>query len=330
MKRLKEIIASTLRTPLRLALVSLVLSEIFTLGVVYLAGVPEAAVLGAVIAGICGFSIAYATSHAAFKYQKEIEEKNIQLESYQRDLRLAKEHLEDRVEERTKDLLKANQRIQLSLQEKDVLLQEIHHRVKNNMQIVSSLLYLQSRRISADEIVALFEDSRQRIFAMALVHENLYSSDDIARIDFSDYVQKLVKELAEIFKPETAEVHCDVIIDPGLFLDIDAAIPCGLIVNELVSNAYKHAFKDRQDGVITLRMLTKISGETELIVTDNGRGLPDGFDPTHANNMGLQIVQMLVNQLKGEISFASKDGTKVRISVFETEKITGDRVSGSA
>ena len=101
-------------------------------------------------------------------------------------------------------------------------------------------------------------------------------------------------------------------------------------MNELVSNAYKHAFKDRQDGVITLRMLTKISGETELIVTDNGRGLPDGFDPTHANNMGLQIVQMLVNQLKGEISFASKDGTKVRISVFETEKITGDRVSGSA
>ncbi|MBL6980941.1 MAG: hypothetical protein ISR58_07095 [Anaerolineales bacterium] len=294
------------------------LSEIIALGVVYVVGVPEIALLGAVIAGISGFSIAYATSQSSFRYRNEIEEQNIQLEIYQRELQMAKGHLEERVEERTKELLIANQQIQNSLEEKDVLLKEIHHRVKNNLQIVSSLLYLQSRRIREEEIVALFEESRQRILAMALVHENLYSSDDIAWIDFSNYVQKLVLDIAQIFEAESGKVVCEISIDPGISLDIDYAIPCGLIVNELVSNAYKHAFKDRQAGVINVRMLTNKSGEIELFVTDNGCGLPAGFDPNHANNMGLQIVHMLVNQLNGQISFESKDGTNVKILIFAT------------
>ena len=329
MRRLKEISSSAVRTPLRLALVSLVLSEIITLGVVYIVGVPEVVVLGAVIAGISGFSIAYVTSRATFRYQREIEEKNIQLESFQRELRMAKEHLENRVEERTKDLLKANQQIQNSLAEKDVLLKEIHHRVKNNLQIVSSLLYLQSRKIRDEEIVALFEESRQRILAMALVHENLYASDDIARLDFSDYVQKLVLDLAEIFKAESGKVISDVKIDPGLSLDIDYAIPCGLIVNELISNAYKHAFKGKQEGVIKVHMLTNLSGEIELFVSDNGCGLPAGFKPNHTHNMGLQIVHMLVNQLNGEISFESKGGTKVKILMPEPENTIRDHVIDS-
>ncbi len=317
MQKITEFYSVTLRTPLRLGLISLVISEIVTEGIIFLFGDPEDALMGAAIAGICGFFIAYGASHIFLKYQTEIEDKNIQLEVYQKELQLAKETLEARVDERTKDLLEANLQIQASLREKDILLKEIHHRVKNNLQIVSSLLYLQSRRIDDENVVTLFEESQQRILAMALIHEKLYSSDDLAHIDFSKYVKRLVREMGDLFQAKYGEIKCLVDIEPDFVLDIDYAIPCGLIVNELVSNAYKHAFKNSSGGSIHICMDKNNLGKTELTVMDDGVGFPAGFDLSDSSNMGLQIVSVLVRQLKGEIDVVSENGAKIHITFEE-------------
>lgn len=317
MSRLTEFYSSTLRTPLRLGLVSLVVSEVITEGLIFAFGEPEAALLGAVIAGVCGFFIAYGASHIFLKYQDEIEAKNIQLEMYQKELKLAKENLEERVEERTKDLMEANQQIKHSLFEKEILLKEIHHRVKNNLQIISSLLNLQSWRIADADTVTLFEESKQRILAMALVHEKLYSSEDLSRIDFSSYVKVLVSELEELFQDIAAKIDCEVEIEPGITLDIDCAIPCGLIVNELVSNAFKHAFKLSASGTICVCMTKNDHGKIKLIVADDGSGFPADFDLSNSKNMGLEIVSILVKQLNGDINFISEIGTRIEISFEE-------------
>lgn len=317
MSKITEIYSSTLNTPLRLGLVSLVLSEILTLGAIFALGETESVLLGAIIAGVCGFFIAYGASHIFLKYQEDIETKNIQLEMYQRELRLAKENLEKRVEERTRDLLDANQQITNSLREKEVLLKEIHHRVKNNLQIVSSLLYLQSRRIADVDTVSLFEDSKQRIFAMALVHETLYSSNDLSRIDFFGYVKMLVAELEGVYQQIDLSITCLVEIEKGITLDIDCAIPCGLIVNELVSNAFKHAFRNSPEGTILVRMTKDDQEKIILSVIDDGVGLPTDFDVSDSSNMGLEIVSLLVTQLGGEMDIVSDQGTRIEIDFEE-------------
>jgi len=232
-------------------------------------------------------------------------------------LRLAKENLDKRVDERTRDLLEANQQITNSLREKEVLLKEIHHRVKNNLQIVSSLLYLQSRRIADVDTVSLFEDSKQRIFAMALVHETLYSSNDLSKIDFFGYVKMLVSELEEVYRHIDPSINCLVEIEKVITLDIDCAIPCGLIVNELVSNAFKHAFRKSHGGTIVVRMTKDDQGKITLAIIDDGIGLPIDFDVSDSSNMGLEIVSLLVSQLDGEIDFVSDHGTRIEIEFEE-------------
>ncbi len=201
--------------------------------------------------------------------------------------------------------------IKASLKEKEVLLKEIHHRVKNNMQIISSLLRLQSLDVKNKKVINMYKVSRNRIKSMALIHESLYRSKDFSRIDFSEYISKLATHLYTIFC--TRESNISVVQDvKNVFLDINRAIPCGLIINELVSNSMRHAFETNGNGRIQIKMSEKNEKFT-LLVKDNGKGFPDELDFQKTETLGLQVVNDLVKQLDGEISLDRKKGTTFTI-----------------
>ena len=207
---------------------------------------------------------------------------------------------------------KAEEKIRASLMEKEILLKEIHHRVKNNMQIISSLLNLQSRQVRDNEIIAVLRESQNRIRSMALVHEKLYQSEDFSGIDFASYVKTLVKDIIRTFGEKTAHVTIDVDIEK-LCLDIDTTISCGLIINELISNAFKHAFPHKKKGKIRIS-LQKYNNTYELQVSDDGVGIPSPIDLSTAQSLGLRLVSILVkNQLKGTVTLDRSSGTQYRI-----------------
>jgi len=195
---------------------------------------------------------------------------------------------------------RAEEHVRAALQEKEVLLKEIHHRVKNNMQVVSSLLNLQATLLPDEQSRMMFRESQQRIKTMALIHERLYQSDNLMNIDFKNYVDHLVHDLYRSYvAPGTRiEFNIDII---GVELDLDTAIPSGLIVNELVSNAIKYAFPDNS-GTVLIQLQCCRENEYEFIVADNGRGMPEGFDIEQLNSLGLQLVKGLVEeQLDGTL-----------------------------
>jgi len=203
----------------------------------------------------------------------------------------------------------------ISLNEKEVLLKEVHHRVKNNLQIISSLLSLQTEHIRDKKLLNFFADNRKRIKSMALVHETLYQSKNIARVDFPLYLQTLVISLREAYYDHkeiavvlNAESHN---------LKIDTAIPCGLIINELVTNSYKYAFKNVKSGEIHLQFgkekSGKLKGNYRLTVYDNGCGLPENFNIKHSSSLGLQLVSMLTEQLDGKLYIDQERGTSFTI-----------------
>jgi PAS domain S-box-containing protein len=213
-----------------------------------------------------------------------------------------------------------------SLKEKEVLLKEIHHRVKNNMQVISSLLNLQSSRIKSQEILEMFKESQDRIRSMSLIHERLYQSADLAKIDFSHYIQNLASFLFQSYKinPEAVVLTTDV---QDVSLDINKAIPCGLIINELVTNSLKYAFpqiseadkKKAKKGEIDIQ-LTSNNGEITLLYRDNGIGLPEDLDIETADSFGLQLVTTLVSQLNGRIDIKRKPGATFEITFDTADK----------
>ena len=200
------------------------------------------------------------------------------------------------------------ERIKASLREKEVLLKEIHHRVKNNLQVTSSLLKLQSGHIQDPQALAMFSESQNRIRSMALVHEKLYQSSDLSRIDFSDYVHSLTDLLFRSYSVDRNRIHLRVEGD-RTFLSVETAVPCGLIVNELLSNCLKHAFPDKRPGEIRVRITESTSGESlTLTVADNGIGLPPGLELEQTETLGLQLVRTLTRQLSGQLQFAGNEG----------------------
>lgn len=210
---------------------------------------------------------------------------------------------------------KITDQIEQSLKEKVILLKEIHHRVKNNLQIISSLLYLQSKKIDDTRSLELFKDSQSRVKSMALIHEKLYQSDDLAMINFSEYIKNLTKYILQTYGTSEKIVFLDVKVD-DVSLDLDTAIPCGLIINELVSNSFKYAFQNKNGNgaknIIQVH-LVKQNGNYLLNVKDNGKGLPDDINFESLNSLGLQLVQNLTNQLSGEIDIKSGNGTEFLI-----------------
>lgn len=235
--------------------------------------------------------------------------------------------LEGRVQERTQELNTKNEQLQMeidarnkaeklvmtSLREKEVLLREIHHRVKNNLQIVSSLLNLQSRIIKDETTLNAIKDSQNRIKAMALVHEKLYRSGDIAHINLAEYVRYLTDSLFRFYgiNPQVVQPVYDIV---DIKVNIHIAIPLGLIVNELVSNTLKHGFPDRKTGEISLR-ISQDSDHITVIIKDTGIGIEPDFDWRNAESLGLRLVIQLTEQLDGTISLDRTNGTAFTIII---------------
>lgn len=207
--------------------------------------------------------------------------------------------------------------IKKSLKEKETLLREIHHRVKNNMSVISSLLALQADQIQDDTLKRMFEESQKRVKSMALVHEKLYHTKDLSHIDFSDYINTIAGELISSYHRPGREIITNIKAE-GIVLDIDSAIPCGLIINELITNALKYAFPEDANGELSI-CFTKSDKTFTLTIKDNGIGLPEGFNfkIREARTLGLQLVDALTRQLRGTMQLNSDGGTEVVISFKE-------------
>jgi len=207
---------------------------------------------------------------------------------------------------------RAEETTKASLAEKEVLLKEIHHRVKNNLQVISSLLYLQSKRIGDPETLDMFQDSQHRVRSMALVHERLYQTEDLAQVNAAEYIQTLASYLFRSYQVRTGQIRLEVNVG-DVALGIDTAVPCGLLINELVSNSLKHAFPNGREGMIFVDLNLTSDGNYLLAVSDDGVGLPDDSDPADNKSLGLQLVNALVGQLEGTIDLDTSKGTRFEI-----------------
>lgn len=206
----------------------------------------------------------------------------------------------------------AEENLKRSLAEKEILLKEVHHRVKNNMQIISSILKMQERQIKDDRLKEVLEESQNRIRSMALIHENLYRNENLANIMFSNYVKSLAGNLARSFAEQQGSVAFDYDIDE-VYLPLDIGIPCGLIINELISNSFKYAFKKVEKGKITIKLKRLEEQSFRMEVADNGAGLPDGLNIENSGSLGMKIVTKLVMQIEGNMKYEYSNGAKFTI-----------------
>jgi PAS domain S-box-containing protein len=243
------------------------------------------------------------------------------------ELKNAYDQMENRVKERTAELSILNNTLQneiiehkkdeekiiSSLKEKEVLLKEIHHRVKNNMQIISSMLGLQSAYVNDNHLNDILKDSQNRIKSMALIHEKLYQSNNMANVDFNEYVNGLVKNLYYSYTINNEKIIVSSKIEKAAF-NIDLAIPLGLIINELVSNSLKHAFPNDKQGQIDIVIKSIENNMFELTVKDNGIGLSDNIDVNNTRTLGLNLVNALVSQIDGTLSITNDNGAEFKIT----------------
>lgn len=255
-------------------------------------------------------------------------------ENYLRD---AHDNLEVKVQERTSELL-------ATLQEKELLLKEIHHRVKNNLQMISSLLNLQIPYIKDEESIEFFKESQNRVKSIAMLHEKIYQSKNLHKIDFTDYISNIVTNLFQTYDVDQDRIEYNPNLD-DIKLNIETSIPCGLILTELVTNSIKHAFpatygrgpangtfadpaneirgpknkfsgSDGKKGKIWVKLHSE-NGKFTLIIKDNGMGFPEGLDFKNTESLGLQLVNLLVDQLDGTLELNRKNGTEFEIEFEE-------------
>ncbi len=221
-------------------------------------------------------------------------------------------------------LQKEAAKTEYSLQEKELLLREIHHRVKNNLQVISSLLSLQSRSSKDEQAIEMAKESQNRIKVMALIHEKLYRSKDFANVEFNDYIKNLVNDLFASYRVSASKITLKMDIE-NISLGIDTAIPTGLIINELVTNCLKYAFIKDKDGEIRISLRSLDDGQNELIVSDNGIGIPENLDIKKADSLGLRMITNLTERsLHGKVTINKDNGTSFQI-IFK-EKEYKDRV----
>ena len=208
------------------------------------------------------------------------------------------------------DRKQAEAQLKANLKEKEVLLKEIHHRVKNNLYVISSLLNLQSSYVEDGYILDLFSDSQNRIQAMALIHEQLYQSQDLAQINFAEYIQSLVNNLFVSYSTNSSRIK-PVLNLESICLNLDTAIPCGLLINELVTNSFKHAFPENNSGEIKIEAKSQVNDCLQLIISDNGIGMKPDFDWQNSHSLGLRLVNILSQQLDAKIECPNlSQGTK--------------------
>ena len=208
--------------------------------------------------------------------------------------------------------------IQASLREKETLLKEVHHRVKNNLQVISSLINMQVRQVTDASARAALQECQSRVQAIGLIHEKLYQFEDYSRVPFSEYVRSLASTIFQATGLAPSAVALDLQVETSS-LAIDKAIPCALILNELITNALKHAFRGERGGVIHVALRRDSDADLTLSVTDDGVGMPIDFDIEKSNTLGMQLVSTLVEQLEGRLEISREDsGTTFRIT-FPTE-----------
>ena len=221
----------------------------------------------------------------------------------------------------------AEQRLRASLREKEVLLREVHHRVKNNLQVISSLLQLQRGYVDDPRLIELIRESQTRVQTIALVHEAIYRSSDLAWINLKEYLHRLVAALLGVYQADAAqvEIHAD-----AIRLGMDAVIHCGLIVNELVTNVFKHAYPEGRGGTVRIGVERSGEGEAILSVADRGVGLPPGLDLAKARSLGFRLVTTLAEQLGGSIEVGRDGGTRIaiRMPIAPAEGGPGGEVGG--
>ena len=205
----------------------------------------------------------------------------------------------------------AEEKIVESLREKEILLKEVHHRVKNNMQVISSILNLQSSYVKDKNTLNILKESQNRIKSMAFIHESLYQTKDFSKINFSEYVTNLSRNLVHSYEVMEGKILLNLNVQ-NIFLNLDQSIPCGLIINELISNSLKYAFKGKKRGIITVEIKQK-ADNIVMSISDNGAGLPKKIDFRNTDSLGLQLVVTLTEQIDGTISLDNKKGTKFTI-----------------
>lgn len=203
------------------------------------------------------------------------------------------------------------EQIREALEEKGLLLREIHHRVKNNLQIIISLFNLQTSYVSDENAYKALKEGQDRIKSMALIHERFYQTDGLSKIDFDDYIKRLAENLMQSFKVSQSQVALNIQSDK-ISLDIDTAVPCGLIINEIVSNSLKHAFKDGRKGEISIRLNQTEVDTFRLEIGDNGIGMPEGFTLESSDSLGIQLIQALTDQLEGTMKVENNPGYGVK------------------
>lgn len=214
--------------------------------------------------------------------------------------------LEDLAQEKTRlegaqeAIVQSERVVRQSLKEKEVLLQEVHHRVKNNLQVISSLINMQVRQIQDDTARQALEESQRRVQAIALIHEKLYQSKDYARVPFSEYAESLASSVFHATGVSPADIALAIAVE-DVALPVDKAIPCGLILNELITNALKHAFPEGRKGSIRVELRNELGKRLRIVVSDDGVGLPAGLDTHTATSLGLNLVRMLTKQVGGTL-----------------------------
>ncbi len=239
----------------------------------------------------------------------ELQQAHADLERRIVDRTLELTHVNEQLQQEVHDHSLAEQRLRERAEEKEVLLREVHHRVKNNLQVISSLLYLQSQQTSDQGSVTMFNESQQRVRSMALVHERLYRSPDLTQVDFAEYIVSLTNSLFGSNRVDSDRIR--MIVDVReVKLSVDRAVPCGLLVNELMTNSLKHAFVGREWGSIQVTLRNVTDTEVMLSVADDGCGLPHHINPDSATTFGMQVVMALVEQLHGCLHVKRQSGTE--------------------
>jgi PAS domain S-box-containing protein len=218
---------------------------------------------------------------------------------------------------------KMENELRKTLEDKDMLMREIHHRVKNNLMVMSSLLNLQSRYIKDEVDREIFKDSQSRAQSMALIHEKLYRSGDLKRINMRDYIQSLSENLYRAYLSDNGRVKIHLDVDE-IMLDVDTAIPLGLILNELLTNSMKYAFPENQKGEIKVDFKINNQGKFQLDVSDNGIGLPPKIGPENSDSLGMQLIYNLTQQIKGDLKVMNSEGARFRI-LFHEEDYQGEK-----
>jgi two-component sensor histidine kinase len=240
--------------------------------------------------------------------EQRVKDRTVELEDALESLERALTSLREENEARKK----TEQEISKSLKEKEIMLKEIHHRVKNNLQVVSSLLFFQSKKISDPKTLEIFKDGENRVKSMALIHEKLYQADDLANIDFKEYVKNLTNFLFQSYGIDRTKFKLINNVQ-DIKLGIDTAVPCGLILNELVTNSVKHGFKGKDNGEVKIDMYQQKEDKLLLEVSDNGNGMPNELNIQQSDSLGLRLVSNLTIQLNGKVEFFNENGVTVKV-----------------